>query len=63
MIVAGVHGNEFPASIAAMKLANYLNGKKSVELFIKYHVILSTLPRHSTTGGAKIALLKYKKII
>jgi len=28
MIVAGVHGNELPAQIAAVKLANYLNGKK-----------------------------------
>lgn len=27
MIVAGVHGNELPATIAAMKLINYLNGK------------------------------------
>lgn len=27
MIVAGVHGNELPASAAAMKLINYLNGK------------------------------------
>lgn len=28
LIVAGVHGNELPAQIAAMKLINYLNGKK-----------------------------------
>lgn len=28
MIVAGVHGNELPSQIAAMKLVNYLNGKK-----------------------------------
>ena len=27
IIVAGVHGNELPASAAAMKLINYLNGK------------------------------------
>ncbi|MGZ7068241.1 MAG: succinylglutamate desuccinylase/aspartoacylase family protein, partial [Methanobacterium sp.] len=27
MIVAGVHGNELPAQIAAIKLANYLKGK------------------------------------
>jgi predicted deacylase len=27
MIVAGVHGNELPAQIAAMHLINYLNGK------------------------------------
>ncbi len=27
LIVAGVHGNELPASAAAMKLINYLNGK------------------------------------
>jgi predicted deacylase len=27
MIVAGVHGNELPSQIAAVKLANYLNGK------------------------------------
>ena len=27
MIVAGVHGNELPASVAAMRLINYLNGK------------------------------------
>ena len=27
MIVAGVHGNELPSQIAAMKLINYLNGK------------------------------------
>lgn len=30
MIVAGVHGNELPASIAAMKLINYLN-KRSIK--------------------------------
>ena len=28
LIVAGVHGNELPAPAAAMKLINYLNGKK-----------------------------------
>jgi predicted deacylase len=28
MITAGVHGNELPAQIAAMKLINYLNGKQ-----------------------------------
>ncbi|RJS49539.1 MAG: hypothetical protein CIT03_01735 [Methanobacterium sp.] len=28
MIVAGVHGNEIPAPVAAMQLMNYLNGKK-----------------------------------
>ncbi len=27
MIIAGVHGNELPAQIAAMKMINYLNGK------------------------------------
>ncbi len=27
MIVAGVHGNELPASVAAMRLINYLEGK------------------------------------
>lgn len=27
MIVAGVHGNEIPTQIAAMKLINYLNGR------------------------------------
>ncbi len=27
MIVAGVHGNELPAQIAALRLINYLNGK------------------------------------
>lgn len=27
MIVAGVHGNELPASVAAMRIINYLNGK------------------------------------
>lgn len=27
MIVAGVHGNELPSQIAALKLINYLNGK------------------------------------
>ena len=27
MIVAGVHGNELPSQLAAVKLANYLNGK------------------------------------
>lgn len=28
MITAGVHGNELPSQIAAMKLINYLNGKE-----------------------------------
>lgn len=28
MITAGVHGNELPAQLAAMKLINYLNGSK-----------------------------------
>ncbi|MDI6702273.1 succinylglutamate desuccinylase/aspartoacylase family protein [Methanothermobacter wolfeii] len=28
IIVAGVHGNELPASIAAVKLINYLSGRK-----------------------------------
>jgi predicted deacylase len=28
MIVAGVHGNELPSQIAAMRLINYLNGKQ-----------------------------------
>ncbi|MGF7117970.1 succinylglutamate desuccinylase/aspartoacylase family protein [Methanobacterium oryzae] len=28
LIVAGVHGNELPSQIAAMKLINYLNGKQ-----------------------------------
>ena len=27
MIVAGVHGNELPSQLAAIKIANYLNGK------------------------------------
>ncbi len=27
MIIAGVHGNELPAQIAAMKMINYLNGR------------------------------------
>ncbi len=28
MIIAGVHGNQLSAQIAAMKMVNYLNGKQ-----------------------------------
>jgi predicted deacylase len=44
LIVAGVHGNEFPASIAALRLINYLNGKsiKGTVYIIPFAIPYST---------------------